>query len=328
MAAAAAAAAAVGLVAAYWPARRLIPVGVVSPGPSTTRVATTAGPPTTVAPVVVPTTVAPVVVPTTATAPTTAPPVSATTVPPSPAVPAGFAPQSVTFVSAEQGWVAGAAPCPTGSCLALAHTRDGGRTWSAAPAPPVTLTAGASSDADVAVRFADANDGWIYVRQPLAVWSSHDGGAAWHQVGIPGLTAGATIMDMEAGAKQVQIAVIPANSSAVHLAASPVSSDEWVDIDTGVAVGGGPVPAAQLVLQDSQGWLLENDRTVIGGARLNGTGAWITWTPPCRTANGTASAGGFHAGGPGRHVPGRRVGPGWQPAPGGADPVHVAVPVQ
>jgi hypothetical protein len=85
------------------------------------------------------------------------------------------------------------------------------------------------------------------------------------------------------------VAVIPPGAATIHLATSPVSSDGWADIDTGVAVGAGPVPTAQLVLQKSQGWLLENDRTVVGGARLNDAGAWTAWTPPCRTANGTAT---------------------------------------
>jgi hypothetical protein len=285
--AAAGVAAAVGLLAAYWPvgggSSRL---GIVSPSASTTTAPASTVPATT-APVVAPTTVAPAVGATTPLVPATSQ--SPTTVPASREVPAGFAPQSVTFVSAEEGWVAGAVPCSSGSCLALARTSDAGQSWQSAVAPPVKVTTGVYPGGDVVVRFANADDGWIYSRQPVALWSTHDGGATWHQAGVPGLTAGATIMGMEAGAGRVQVAIIPASGTTIHLATSPVASDSWAVIDTGVAVGAGPVPAAQLVLQKSQGWLLENDRTVIGGVRLNSAGAWTAWTPPCRTANGTAA---------------------------------------
>ncbi|MGH7666030.1 MAG: WD40/YVTN/BNR-like repeat-containing protein [Candidatus Dormibacteria bacterium] len=42
-----------------------------------------------------------------------------------------------------------------------------------------------------------------------------------------------------------------------------------------------------LVLQGGAGWLLEDDRTVIGGARLV-DGRWLPWHPPCMQVNGPA----------------------------------------
>ena len=54
-------------------------------------------------------------------------------------VPLGFRPMSVTFVSADQGWVLGSAPCSTGRCPVIAHTLDGGRTWSTIPAPQTPI---------------------------------------------------------------------------------------------------------------------------------------------------------------------------------------------
>ena len=41
------------------------------------------------------------------------------------------------------------------------------------------------------------------------------------------------------------------------------------------------------MLQGSLGWLLEDDRTVIGGARLI-NGRWQPWQPPCLNVNGPA----------------------------------------
>lgn len=54
-------------------------------------------------------------------------------------VPVGFSPVSVTFASAEVGWVLGTVPSGPGVKLAVAHTTDGGITWSRSPAPEVTF---------------------------------------------------------------------------------------------------------------------------------------------------------------------------------------------
>ena len=82
-----------------------------------------------------------------------------TTTAPAAPVAAGFAPLSVTFVSAQVGWVLGTAPSGDGTRLAVAHTTDGGTTWSQGPAPAVTFgTGGAANGARI--RFADPADGW------------------------------------------------------------------------------------------------------------------------------------------------------------------------
>jgi len=71
------------------------------------------------------------------------------------------------------------------------------------------------------------------------------------------------------------------------VASSPVGTDDFHLSAVRVPVGAGPVPAVQLVLSGAAGWLLENDRTVVGGARLvNGT--WAAWQPPCMNVVGPA----------------------------------------
>jgi hypothetical protein len=169
----------------------------------------------------------------------------------------------------------------------MARTTDGGQSWTAAAAPNTTVSNvyGASA---VSVRFADPLDGWIYAVNPTRVWSTHDGGTVWQQVHATGLPPASTITAMEASGGSVWVAVLLPNLSTVHLERSPVGADAWTDIDTGVPIGAGPVPSTQLVLHGRYGWLLENDRTVVGGARLNGNGQWLPWTPPCATANGIA----------------------------------------
>ena len=109
------------------------------------------------------------------------------------AVPASFEPVSATFVSADDGWVLGRGPCSNGSygCAVLARTTDGGRSWAGIPAPSVSVSSSAweipssassssTSRSDVwGVRFADANNGWIY---GYGLWATHDGGAHWTRI--------------------------------------------------------------------------------------------------------------------------------------------------
>lgn len=288
--AAATVAAGVTLVALNWPGGGSSRIGLVGAGPSTS-VAQTTVPTTTVPATTVPdTTVAPVVgaVPTTLPGPAATVP-TPTTIPAPTPLKASFAPDAVTFVSPQDGWIVGTAWCGSASCLAMAQTTDGGYTWSAAPAPVATLAATGSGTRAVSVRFANPQDGWIYALNPSRVWATHDGGAHWSLVSITGLASVADSIAMEAGAGYVRIAVISVTTHTVHVESSPVGVDSWTDSDTGVPIGAGPVPATQLVLQGTAGWVIENDRTVVGGARLDRAGQWATWTPPCQTANGAAS---------------------------------------
>lgn len=299
---AAAAAAAVTLAVLNWPGGGASRIGVAGSGPSSSTAPSSQVPNVAPSSSVPPaTTTAPPIhgtVPVSSPAPVTeATPrrpggVVPTTVPiGGAALAASFQPEAVTFVSALQGWVAGQVPCGagrSGGCLAMGRTTNGGQTWTAAPAPAATISSAYGANA-VSVRFADPSDGWIYAVNPTRVWSTHDGGSVWQQVQSTGLPPSATITAMEASGGYVWIAVLPPNLDTVHLERSPVSRDAWVDIDTGVPIGAGPVPATQLVLHGRYGWLLENDRTVVGGARLNGAGQWLPWTPPCAAANGTAN---------------------------------------
>jgi hypothetical protein len=97
-------------------------------------------------------------------------------------------------------------------------------------------------------------------------------------------------MALETSAGRVYAAVISiAASPNIQMESSPIASDSWTISDLGVPIGAGPVPSTQLVLQRSSAWLLENDRTVVGGSSLGAAGSWQRWTPPCAKANGGAS---------------------------------------
>ncbi|HLW94510.1 MAG TPA: hypothetical protein VKS25_03950 [Solirubrobacteraceae bacterium] len=205
-----------------------------------------------------------------------------------------FAPVSVTFISPQDGWVIGTAPCGPGSrCVALRSTGDSGRSWVARPVPAglAGQARNLAAPAQLNVRFADRENGWIYgdvyngSRSALnaELWSTHDGGATWVKQNVAGLgKPNSWIFDLEASGGLVHL--IERNSNfTVGVETSPVGDDRWRPsgaVRLEEPAGGGQ-PAAALVLAGSQGWLVEgNDRGTTGSARLSG-GRWVAWTPPC-----------------------------------------------
>jgi hypothetical protein len=202
-----------------------------------------------------------------------------------PSLPDGFDPVSVTFVSASDGWILGSVPCGTTECASMARTTDGGATWHTAGAPAIKLSGDLAVEASV--RYADPEDGWVYFTGPGAaaaeIWSTHDAGATWATVSLPG--GGTSIADLEASGRVVRAAVITQSGAAVLLQAD-AANDSWsVSHAEPLPAGAGPVPTAYVVLHGADGWAVAIDRTVTGGARLQG-GAWANWSPPCSGANG------------------------------------------
>ena len=196
--------------------------------------------------------------------------------PSGPGAGAGFHPQSVTFVSAAEGWVLGSTPCATTACpLSLVRTRDGGRTWTPLTSP---------GDGVSTVRFADAANGWAF---GPGLRTTHDGGVTWSDTSLPGVAPGAQVSSLEASSGSVHAAVVDVSGAGpeVRVETSSVGTDTWRLSAVRVPAGAGPVPHAQLVLHGERGWLMVVNRTVAGGARLAG-GTWQMWSPPCRDAVG------------------------------------------
>ena len=165
----------------------------------------------------------------------------------------GFEPASVTFVSADAGWVLGTGTCASGPCAAMARTGDGGTTWSPAPAPPAVVVGGPGQGASgiSGLRFANLQDGWAYGPN---LWATHDGGTTWARVTIPGLAANAPVFALETAGGIVHAAVLDGGN--FRVASSPVAGDNWTVSPVQVPVGAGPVPAVQLVLSGAAGWLV------------------------------------------------------------------------
>lgn len=207
---------------------------------------------------------------------------------------------SVTFVSASDGWVLGAVACTASpECLALLHTADGGKTWRSVNPPPTGFRQPGSAGGVSGVsqmRFANSRDGWAF---DPGLWATQNGGTTWSQITLPGVPANAAVLSLETASGEVTAVVLDPMAGVINIETSSVGTDTWLESPTAIPMGAGPATQTQLVLQGSSGWVLVNDRTVIGGARLVG-GHWARWKPPCTGLNGPAyiaasTAGGMYA---------------------------------
>ena len=107
-------------------------------------------------------------------------------------VPAGFAATSVTFVSADEAFVLGTAPCAHAPCTAILRTRDRGATWAALPAPPVPVgepdggvgwaDLGFTTGTNGVVVHAPADSDGNSTQRPGQLFLTSDGGASWTPV--------------------------------------------------------------------------------------------------------------------------------------------------
>ena len=112
-------------------------------------------------------------------APATAASTSTVAVPSGGPVPLGFAATSVTFVSTEEAFVLGTAPCAKAPCTSILRTLDRGASWRGLPAPVVPLAAQPGVVAGPAVwgiRFANPSDGFVFGN---GLWETTDGGERW-----------------------------------------------------------------------------------------------------------------------------------------------------
>ena len=90
----------------------------------------------------------------------------------------------LTWISDQHGWALFAAPCGRELCPRLATTTDGGRTWTALPAPLGRVgpngAAGCARLGCVShVRFATATVGYLF---GPALFQTNDGGRSWRRV--------------------------------------------------------------------------------------------------------------------------------------------------
>jgi hypothetical protein len=175
------------------------------------------------------------------------------------ALPTGFEPASITWISLQHGWLLGHAPCATGSCLSLARSRDGGRTWHGVPAPATTADG---------VRFADENNGWIFGGD---LYATHDGGSTWTKV--DGLSS-VTNLEVAKGRAWAEAAwSVNPDSRVVYT--SSVTSDDWHQI--------GDMPVSSLIaMHNGIGWVVGPD----GGLFVLTASGFEIHTDPCAFETG------------------------------------------
>ena len=242
-------------------------------------------------------------------------PVSTSTLSTSSVVKNSFSPISVDFSSLERGWALGTTSCHASTdCLSLSKSTNAGRSWSVGPLPQSLLrladrrvsgapailygTTNGYGTPSLNVRFANADDGWIYGSLPVPTkvngypsvtfkpvfWSTHDGGLEWKIQSQSWFYSEGPVLDLEATSSTVYLMALNKSFNAT-VESSPVGQDSWYVSDFKgllTPAGGGPLSGA-IVLSGSHGWLVEgNDRGTTGSAQLNNSGRWVPWTPPCQ----------------------------------------------
>jgi hypothetical protein len=95
-------------------------------------------------------------------------------------------------------------------------TVNGGASWRFVETPKVSLGKAVSS-----VQVANGLDGWLY---GPGLWSTHDGGARWRKLSLPGAVVQ---MADSAGTVYAVVEPDPATDSPWELFRSPVGRDAW-----------------------------------------------------------------------------------------------------
>ncbi len=198
-------------------------------------------------------------------------------------LPADFTLVSASFPSSHVAWVLGSAPCESTRCPILGRTTDAGSHWISVNPPPLKVSS--VYGLPWTIRFADAEDGWAFSSDSDGkgeLYSTHNGGLSWTPSILPGTIGSSPGIEALAATSGSVYAVVfdPANDD-FAIFASPVNKDAWNPSPTRLPLGAGPVPEFRIVLDGTAGWIIDNDRAVVGGAILT-NGTWAPWTPPCQ----------------------------------------------
>jgi hypothetical protein len=97
-------------------------------------------------------------------------------------VPSGFTATSVTFVSTQEAFVLGTAPCSHAPCTSIVRTLDRGASWHGFPAPVVPLSSPGGAGV-WGIRFATPEHGFVFGD---GLRETTDGGQRWTSAAYPG----------------------------------------------------------------------------------------------------------------------------------------------
>ncbi|MCW2522645.1 MAG: hypothetical protein JWO63_980 [Frankiales bacterium] len=191
--------------------------------------------------------------PTPSSAATGGPTSSVTAAGPSGPVPAGFRATDVTWISLEDGWALGTAPCATAPCTSIVRTSDGGKSWVGIPAPKAYLYSVESCPSQTAacvtsLRFANAEVGYAFGQNSL--FMTVDAGRTWQRQ-----TGGALSLEVADGtALRLSTKCLP--GCPLTVASAPVGSSAWTDAglpNNGADKGGELVRAGREVVVANYG---------------------------------------------------------------------------
>lgn len=155
-------------------------------------------------------------------------------------------------------------------------TADAGATWT---------VDGVDANGARQVLFADTRNGWIAAGD--GVRSTHDGGATWANVDIPGgIVSGIAVA---AAGGTVHVAYITPGTS-ISIASSPIVRDTFDPAPVSITAGAGPRLDVSMSAGGPYGELIYNDRTFTGAAQID-NGRWSKWELACPYANPVAAAG-------------------------------------
>jgi photosystem II stability/assembly factor-like uncharacterized protein len=199
------------------------------------------------------------------------------------AVPEDFQPASVTFVSADQGFVLGTSRCSEAPCTSMVATDDGGETWRGLPAPAAPLASALDDpdpdgepDAVSRVRFGDHLDGWAF---GPALWATHDGGAHWAEQHLDG-----AVVDLASSDGVTYAVVTSCPSGACEQGAAlyrtDADADDWQVVD-GVSL---PAEGGTIELHGRAAWFVGPSTSDGGGATFLSSPDGTSWTQrddPC-----------------------------------------------
>ncbi len=180
--------------------------------------------------------------------------------------------ESATFVSPSTGFV-------LEQDGTVAGTTDGGHSWHR-----VGHFAGSTATNEV-IRYIGPTDGFAFARLAGALSITHDAGASW----ITLTTPFSNVADLAIADGTVYVvAMKQGRPPHFEIWSTPVGHLVWKKALLTLPVGAGPVPVEQIVLAGARGWILDQDRTVIAGARLGTGGSWTSWNAPCLHVEGPA----------------------------------------
>ena len=195
-------------------------------------------------------------------------------------VPAGFAATSVTFVSTQEAFVLGTAPCSHAPCTSIVRTLDRGASWVGLPAPvvalgqPLNLT---SAPAVWGIRFGTPAHGFVF---GTGLWETADGGEHWAQAAAPaGWILSLEVIDGQVLALVADCTASNGCAQEGNLERRPLSGGPWQRVAP-VRVTGATETTDLIATQARVAAVLDGSAVIVTG---NG-GLSITSHPtPCTT---------------------------------------------